>query len=229
MKSARAIVFLILVAAASVSAEPQDFDASPWLKPRSLEDFKSLLDRSPFSLPTAEETIAAEERFFLTGAATINGKPVVFIFDKNTQDRRMLEKFEGPEAQGRDRLIELSESSDPKNLTAKINIEGKVTEIRFSESSFASAPGQPPQGFAGPNQPMPPGQQPGQPGQPGPQIPAFAPNPAAVPPSPVPQQPNQNNAAIQPGSQDNSQPPRRVIRRRVISNQPPAAQPIPGQ
>lgn len=223
MKSIAAIVFLILSAAARLAAEPQDFDASPWLEPRSLENFKSLLDRSPFSLPTAEETLSAEERFFLTGAATINDAPVVFVFDKNTQNRLMLEKLEGPEAQGRDRLIELSGDSDPKNLSAKIHIEGKVTEIRFSESSFATPSAPPPQGFAGPPQPMPPGQQPGQPGMPNP---PYPPNPAGAPPATAPPQPPQNNAAIQPGATDNSQPPRRVIRRRVISNQP--AQPVPG-
>jgi hypothetical protein len=224
MRSIRAIPFWILAAAAPLAAEPQDMEASPWLKPRSLENFKSLLDRSPFSLPTAEETIAAEERFFLTGAATINDKPVVFVFDKNTQNRLMLEKLEGSAGQGGDRLLELSESPDPKNLSAKIQIEGKVTEIRFSESAFTPSSGQAPQGFAGPPQPMPPGQQPGQPVPPNPAFPA---NPGFVPPQPAPPQPAQNNTAIQPGNQDNSQPPRRVIRRRVISNQPPA-QPVPG-
>ena len=225
MKSTRAIPIFLLAAISPLAAEPQDLEATPWLKPRSLENFKSLLDRSPFSLPTAEETIAAEERFFLTGAATINDKPVVFVFDKNTQERLMLEMVDGPPTQGTNRLIELSQSTDPKNLTAKIFIDGKITEIRFSETAFAQSPGQPPQGFAGPPPPMNPGQPPG---QPVPQNPAFPHNPAAVPPQPVPPSPGQNNAAIQPGTNDNSQPPRRVIRRRVISNQPPA-QPIPGQ
>ena len=229
MKSLRAFSVFIFGTLAPLAAEPQDFDAAPWLQPRSLENFKSLLDRSPFSLPTAEETTAAEERFFLTGAATINEKPVVFVFDKNTQNRLMLEKLDGPEAQGRDRLIELSQAIDPKDLSAKVHIEGKVTEIRFSETSFATQPGSSPQGFAGPNQPMPPGQpgppnQFGQPGQTGPQNSAFTPNPAAAPPSTVPPQPPPNNAAIQQGFPDNSQPPRRVIRRRVISNQS-----VPGQ
>lgn len=225
MKSTSAITIFLLAVIAPLAAEPQDLEATPWLKPRSLENFKSLLDRSPFSLPTAEETIAAEERYFLTGAATINEKPVVFVFDKNTQERLMLEKQEGPANQGGNRLMELSQSTDPKNLTAKIFIDGKITEIRFSETAFAQSPGQPPQGFAGAPPPMSPGQQPG---QPVPQNPAFPHNPAAIPPQPGPPSPNQNTAAIQPGTNDNSQPPRRVIRRRVISNQPPAP-PVPGQ
>jgi len=217
MPSARATFLLLLTLAAPLRADSSDLDASPWLKPRSLENFKSLLDRSPFSLPTAEETIAAEERFFLTGAATINDKPVVFVFDKNTQNRLMLEKLDGIESQGRDRLLEFAPSMDPKNLSAKVQIEGRVTEIRFSETAFEAQPGTAPPGFAG--QPQPPGQ-PGQPGQQPPQMPNIPPGSPPVPP--------QNPAAIQPGTADNSQPPRRVIRRRVISNQPPA-QPVPGQ
>jgi hypothetical protein len=213
MPSVRATFLLLLTLAAPLRADSPDLDAAPWLKPRSLENFKSLLDRSPFSLPTAEETIAAEERFFLTGAATINEKPVVFVFDKNTQNRLMLEKLEGAESQSRDRLLEFSPSMDPKNLSAKVQIEGKVTEIRFSETSFEAQPGTAPPGFTGPPQPT------GQPGQ-NPQMPNTPPISPPVPPA--------NPAAIQPGTTDNSQPPRRVIRRRVISNQPPA-QPVPGQ
>jgi hypothetical protein len=233
MNPLRAISFLLLAALAPVAAESPDFVDSPWLKPRSLQDFRALLDRSPFSLPTAEETLAAEERYFLTGAATINDIPVVFVFDKNTQDRFMLKKLEGPESSNQNRLIELAQATDPKNLSAKIFIEGRTTEIRFSETSFAPSSGMPPQGFAGPPQPGQLGQpgQPGQFGQPGQTAqygmpnPGFPQNPApGGPPGMQPPQQIQNNAAIQPGQPDPSEPPRRVIRRRVISN----SQPDPG-
>jgi hypothetical protein len=226
MTPLRAIPVFLLAAAAPVLAEPQDFQDAPWLKPRSLQDFRALLDRSPFSLPTAEETIAAEERYFLTGAATINEVPVVFVFDKNTQDRFMLEKLEGPETQTKNRLIELAQASDPKNLSAKILIEGRTTEIRFSETAFAPQTGMPPQGFAGPPQPgQPPQPPPGQPGQPnqyGMQNLGYQPTPAGGPPPAMqPPQQIQNNAAIQPGQPNPSEPPRRVIRRRVIANPDP--------
>ena len=206
MKSIRAILIFLLVSRLCVAADTSDFDSEPWLRPRSMENFKSLLERSPFSLPTAEENTAIAERFVLTGAATINETPVVFVLDKNTQNRLMLEKSSSSDSSSKDQLLELFQDADPKNLRASVQIEGQRTEIRFSETSFEPPSGQPmpPQANA-PNQPMPPArpQQIGAPGQ---------------------QQP-----AVQPGNNANAQPPRRVIRRRVISGQSPAAQPVPGQ
>jgi hypothetical protein len=202
MKSLRAILFLLLA-----SPLAQAVDLEPWLQPRSMDRFKSLLDRSPFSLPTAEESAPVADRFFLTGMATINDQPVVFVFDKNTQNRLMLEKVEDPMNQTKDRLLEIFQDPDPKNLRATVQIEGQRAEIRFSETSFAAPAGQP---------------MPGQVGAPGHHMPPQ-------PPQPQPgAAPGQQQTAIQPGNNSNSQPPRRVIRRRVISGQQPAAQPIPG-
>lgn len=209
MKSIRAILIFLLVSRLSVAAETPDLDSEPWLRPRSMENFKSLLERSPFSLPTAEENTAIAERFVLTGAATINETPVVFVLDKNTQNRLMLEKSNSSDSSSKDQLLELFQDADPKNLRASVQIEGQRTEIRFSETSFEPPSGQPmpPQANA-PNQPMPP-----------------------MPPAPPlqPAAPGQQQPAVQPGNNANAQPPRRVIRRRVISGQPPAAQPVPGQ
>jgi hypothetical protein len=210
MKSIRAILIFLLVSRLCVAADTPDFDSEPWLRPRSMENFKSLLERSPFSLPTAEENTAIAERFVLTGAATINETPVVFVLDKNTQNRLMLEKLSSSDNAGKDQLLELFQDADPKNLRASVQIEGQRTEIRFSETSFEPPSGQPmpPQANA-PNQPLPP-----------------------MPPAPPHQQvaaPGQQQPAVQPGNNANAQPPRRVIRRRVISGQPPAAQPVPGQ
>ncbi|MFM8982992.1 MAG: hypothetical protein ACKOLA_08815 [Spartobacteria bacterium] len=210
MISTRAILFLLLVSQLCPAAEGPDFDSEPWLRPRSMENFKSLLERSPFSLPTAEETTAIAERFELTGAATINETPVVFVLDKNTQNRLMLEKLNSSDNAGKDQLLELFQDADPKKLRASVQIEGQRTEIRFSETSFAPPSGQPmPPQASAPNQPMPP----------------------APPPQPQHQAaaPGQQPPAVQPGNNSNSQPPRRVIRRRVISGQPPAAQSVPGQ
>ena len=72
MKLTRAILFFLLISPFCLAEEAPNFDSEPWLRPRSMENFKSLLERSPFSLPTAEENTAIAERFVLTGAATIN-------------------------------------------------------------------------------------------------------------------------------------------------------------
>jgi hypothetical protein len=204
MTTIRAILLLLLVSGVSFASETGDLEATPWLKPRSMENFQALLSRSPFSLPTAEETTAAPDRFSLTGVATINERPVVFVFDKNTQNRLMLEKLEDSENPSKDRLVELAPSDDPKNLRATVLIEGQRSEIRFSETAFSVSPEQP--------APVPaPGQH-------------MPPHPPGIP-QPINAQ---QQAAVQPGNTPNSQPPRRVIRRRVISGQAPAAQPVPG-
>ena len=207
MTTIRAILLLLLASGVSFASETGDLEATPWLKPRSMENFQALLSRSPFSLPTAEETTAAPDRFSLTGVATINERPVVFVFDKNTQNRLMLEKLEDSENPSKDRLVELAPSDDPKNLRATVLIEGQRSEIRFSETAFSISPDQ---------------QAPGPAAVPGQQMP---PNPPGIPQPPTA---FQQQAAVQPGTNPNSQPPRRVIRRRGISGQAPAAQPVPG-
>ena len=185
-------ISIFLATAASVLAA----DDAPWLEPRSMEKFQVLLSRSPFSLPTAEESAPVADRFFLTGAATINNEAVVFVLDKNTQIRHMLGAK--PDA-ANNQLLDYKPDSDPKNMSARIRIEGQETMIRYAEVPAEAQPA-PPRPM---NPPLP--QQPGAP------------------------QPPPGSAAVQPANANGNEPPRRVIRRRVISGQPPAAQPVSNQ
>lgn len=180
----------------ATSALMHGSDDAPWMEQRAMEKFQVLLNRSPFSLPTAEESAPAADRFFLTGAATINNDAVVFILDKNTQVRHMLGAK--PDA-ANNQLLDYKPDADPKNMSARIRIEGQETTIRYAELPAEAQPAQP--------RPMNP-QLPQQPG--------------------APQQPP-GAAAVQPANTNGNEPPRRVIRRRVISGQPPAAQPVPNQ
>jgi hypothetical protein len=208
MKSQR--ILLSAAAFASISAHAADPEnpAAPWLASRSMDNFRALLDRSPFSLPTAEEAAPGAERFFLTGAATINGEPVVFVLDKNTQVRHMLGRT--PNA-ANSKLLEYTPSPDPKNMRARIRIEGMDVSVGYSD--FGSESGAVPQQSPGaPPMMVPPGQPPQQ---------------AGIPAPPQPPVPPQQNVQQSTGAQD-AQPPRRVIRRRVISNQPPVAPPQQG-
>jgi hypothetical protein len=171
-------------------------DDAPWMEQRSMEKFQVLLNRSPFSLPTAEESAPIADHFFLTGAATINNEAVVFVLDKNTQVRHMLGAK--PDA-ANNQLLDYKPDADPKNMSARIRIEGQETTIRYAELPAEAQPA--------PQMPMNP-QLPQQPGAPK-------------------QQPG--TTAVQPANANGNEPPRRVIRRRVISGQPPAAQPVPNQ
>ena len=170
-------------------------DDAPWMEQRSMEKFQVLLNRSPFSLPTAEESAPMADRFFLTGAATINNEAVVFVLDKNTQGRHMLGAK--PDS-ANNQLLDYKPDADPKNMSARIRIEGQETTIRYAEVPAEAQPA--------PQMPMNP-QLPQQPGAP--QAPGAA--------------------AVQPANTNGNEQPRRVIRRRVISGQPPAAQPVPNQ
>lgn len=135
------------------------------------------------------------DRFFLTGSATINNEAVVFVLDKNTQARHMLGLK--PDA-ANNQLLEFKSDANPKNMSARIRIEGQETTIRYAE--------------------LPPEAQPAA---------AAVPLQTGVPQPPTQQPPG--NPIAQPGNPNPNEPPRRVIRRRVISGQPPAAQPVPNQ
>ena len=107
--------------------------AEPWEKARALEDFPSLLGRSPFSLPTAEEKVTLDDRFHLAGAATMGGEQVVFVCDKNTHQRLLLRTDEDGSG---NKLVEFLNDPNPKNMRAKVQIAGQNAEIRFSDTVF---------------------------------------------------------------------------------------------
>ena len=160
----------------------------PWEKPRALKDFPSLLGRSPFSLPTAEEKAAPEDRFHLAGAATMGGEQVVFVWDKNTHQRLLLR----PEGDGSgNRLLEFFSDPNPKNMRARVEIAGQTADIQFSDTAFHLS--------QAPQQTAPKG-------------------PVA---GAAPSQPNPQMTPATPGIE----PPRRVIRRRVISGNPSPNEP----
>ena len=121
---------LILVAATGALSFASDQADALWLQPRSMDKFQVLLDRSPFSLPTAEESAPMAERFSLTGSATINDEPVVFIVDKNTQNRLMLGK--DPDISG-NVLLEYLPDLNPQKMKASIRIDGQVTTVAYAE------------------------------------------------------------------------------------------------
>ena len=167
------IAFILIAATCAMGLASDQSDAL-WLQPRSMDQFQNLLDRSPFSLPTAEESAPMAERFSITGAATINEEPVVFIVDKNTQNRLMLGK--SPDASG-NVLLEYLPDLNPQKMKASIRIDGQVTTVAYAEVAADQqqpatpvpmvpnaiqppASTQPPQGAVNPAQPQNPAQPP---------------------------------------------------------------------
>jgi len=210
MKSHFSHTLLALAIAGGVAcAEDAASDQTPWTKPRDIAAFQAILDRSPFSLPTAEESSPLAERYSLTGAADLNGDPLVFVLDRTTQSRQMLSKIPNSQKMS---LVEYLPDADPRKMRATIRVDGQIATIAYAE---AAAQPQPPGQPQMPAQPQMPG---GAGAQPRPAHAGMVPGqpttvvnvPAAMPGSPAFQQ--QGNGA--------QQPPRRVIRRRVISGQP---------
>lgn len=146
---------------------------------RSIEDFDFLLQRSPFSLPTAEESSPLAERFALTGAASWDGQERIFLMEKNSHERHMI--MSEPNRLGM-RLLEFIPSADPQRMSAKVQIGAEVATLIFQ------AP-EPPAGGV-----QPPGS-----------------------PSVRPGMPNSNPAVQAGGGNQQTNPPRRIIRRRTIS------------
>ena len=186
----KALVFSVLLGSAMAQNE------DPWTQPRDLSQFQFLLDRSPFSLPTAEESSPIADRYTLTGVVSINGEPMVFVLDKTTQERHMITKTPNKLDMG---LVDYLPDPDPRRMHATIKINGQIATLSYSEPVAVQ------------------GQQPAAPQNMGP-----APqnqNPTAV----VNLPPGQVLAAGAPPNmqQPNAQSPqRRVIRRRIISGQP---------
>lgn len=179
----------ILLVATAVVARAQD-DA-PWAQPRELSSFQALLDRSPFSLPTAEESSPLADRYTLTGAMRLDGEALVFVLDKNTQLRHMVSKVPNKENIA---LVEYLSDPDPRRMRATIKVNGEIATITYAEPAAQPAQAGAPIGPAA--------------GAPGSASPAVVTAPQISPGAP----------GIQP--QSPTQPNRRVIRRRIISGQP---------
>ena len=167
----------------------------PWAQPREISQFQFLMDRSPFSLPTAEETSPLADRYALTGAATLDGDSLIFVLDKTTQEHHMISKAANKLDIG---LVEYLPDPDPRRMRATIKVNGQTATISYSESVALQ------------------GQQPGVPPNNGMPVPNQNPSAIVNPPG-------QSVAAGAPPNmqQPNSlAPQRRVIRRRIISGQP---------
>lgn len=180
----RLVIFCSLVASVVAPCRAvAPTESEPWLLERNVETFQALFSRSPFSLPTIEESSSLSDRYMLTGAMVVDGEPLVFIFDRTTQVRQMISK--APNAQG---IVLIDYLPDPNSqiFRATIRAGSEIGTIAFSQPAQDSTQTPVPQA-------------------------AVAPQVAPVP--------TMSNSAP---PQQSPSPQRRVIRRAIISGQPPA-------
>ena len=187
----KALIFFLVLGSAMARSE------DPWTQPRNLSQFQFLLDRSPFSLPTAEETSPNADRYTLTGAASLNGEPMVFVLDKTTQERHMLSKTPNKLDMA---LVDYLPDPDPRRMHATIKVAGQLATVSYSEPVAVQGQQQAATQNSGPA-----------PQNPNPSV-AVNPPPGQVLANAAPQN-------MQQPSNTHS-PPRRIIRRRIISGQP---------
>ncbi|MFZ4115546.1 MAG: hypothetical protein ACOYK6_02340 [Chthoniobacterales bacterium] len=119
---------------------------SPWMKPRQLSSFQSLLQHSPFSLATAEESSPLAERYAVTGIITLDGEEEIFVLDKNDQSRELLTKKPNKKSMS---LVNIMKETDPNKLKATILVNGETGVITSPELN-TNAPTMGPQRFNGP-------------------------------------------------------------------------------
>ena len=130
-------------------AESAPTPLSPWMKPRELSSFQSLLQHSPFSLATAEESSPLSERYAVTGVITLDGEEEIFVLDKNDQSRELLTKKPNKKSMA---LVNIVKEPDPNKLKATIRVNGETGVITSPEPS-TNNPTNGPQRFTGPGVP----------------------------------------------------------------------------
>ena len=151
MKHIRGIIgfgLLALLTLLEVRPAIAETETPAWEQPRELGRFQSLLARTPFALPTAEESSPLAERFSMTGIVTIDGQEEVFVFDNSDQSRELLGK--NPNAKNMALITLVREGGTP--VKATIRVGGETGTIGFKESAqpkgpapAAFNPAQPPQ------------------------------------------------------------------------------------
>lgn len=210
--------------------------------PFPLSRYAPLWERSPFQLESIAppvESLGLAQKFALTGIAQINGEPIVFLLERATQLRHMLDKKTNTAGLS---LVQVDMQQKYADSTAVVRQGAEVGVVKFdatAPSGVVAAPavGQPQmraQRVVQPGMPQP--TIPGQPQVPG-AFPGSAPgaafNPAQGPqtqyvqgtvsapgvvpavPGPVPVPTVENPGQGQQAPPDPNAPPR-VIRRRAL-------------
>lgn len=189
-----------------------------------LSRYAALWERSPFQLESIAppvESPALAQRYALTGIAEINNEPIVFVMERATQRRHMLDKKTNSAGLS---LVQVDLQQKYTNSTATIREGADVGVVRFDATAAVAPPAAPRPGQPVPVRPPGPAT-PAQPGQPQPvsapsqpgaaPAAAAAPPPGVVPPTAGPAAPAAGQVSAPADNQDNN-PPGRVIRRRAV-------------
>lgn len=207
---------------AKVEAQGDAQDADLPAPAFPLSRYAPVWERSPFqveSIAPPPQSAALSQSYALTGIAQINGDPIIFVLERATQMRHMIDKKKGFNDLS---LVQVNVQKEYAKSTATIRKGGEVGDIQFDAA--AAGPMAVPAG--GVQIPQRPGLRPGVP-VPVPAIPVAPqaqsqPVAGIVPAMPGPTPPD--NQQVQTPAPGQSQvPPPRVIRRRNVVPAAPGA------
>jgi len=210
--------------------------------PFPLSRYAPLWEHSPFQLESIappSESAGLAQKYALTGIAQVNGEPIVFLLDRATQVRHMLDKKTNSDGLS---LVQVNMEKKSDDSTAVVRQAGELGVVKFDATAPAMGAiptgiqgqvGQPGRAFS--TQAQSPPQLPGAgastsmpivTGQPGQRIPTQMPQiPGQFPngqvPSPTPHtgiQPSSTGipGQAQPPVPGQTPPPARIIRRRAL-------------
>jgi len=94
------------------------------------ERYRNLWSNSPFLRP-----LNAAESFSLTGVIRYDGKPTITMLNTATGERITLSTTSNPQGW---RLIDLTEDPNPRNVTARVIVNGEEVAVRFNDRQLST-------------------------------------------------------------------------------------------
>jgi hypothetical protein len=145
------VIFLVFFETVMAASENQRADENfPWQQTRQLTDFQGLLNHSPFSLPSAEESSPLKERYAMTGIVTIGGAEEVFVFDRTDQSRELITRTQNAKNMT---LVSVVHEGSDLPTKAVIRVGTQIGTIEFLEAQRSGPSASPASNH--PNPPLP--------------------------------------------------------------------------
>lgn len=110
-------------------------------KPFGLARYEHIWTQSPFVVesPVVQTSAGLEQRFVLTGVATINSTSVVFLLDRKSLTRLMVASGAKDNPQNI-QLVSVQPNADPKLASATIRLGAEQGTVRYDPAGLQAAP-----------------------------------------------------------------------------------------
>ena len=120
---------LMLVFGASLRAQ-----SVPAEGPRDAAQFAALFARSPFVMPSGGDQSPLSQRYSITGVASIDGEPRVFLLDQATKQRLTI--YAG-NPDGNVSLVSFKPNDNLSQVRATIRAGSETGEVSFSKNQLS--------------------------------------------------------------------------------------------